>query len=175
MKTFVASLIFCFCCACSSQEHILQLTKKIHKTSLTQLKGGHSTITVIPHKKAVLKKDPFNIGYVILEEGEGSLFKFEYIKQTPKNLADANYSEIVYINLPENFSEINSNNVALGKTQILFGRFCYCKGQTGFYKVENGDLLAKMTAKNQLKLALKFSLKQVPHLISSIQENIHLK
>ncbi|PCH99939.1 MAG: hypothetical protein COB81_09810 [Flavobacteriaceae bacterium] len=154
---------------------MLKLSKEIQQTSHTQFKNGHSTISIIPNKKAVLKKDSFNIGYVTLEDSNGSLLKFEYTKQTPENIADANYSEIIYIDLPENFSEINNRNITLEKTQILFGRFCYCKGNTGFYTVENSHLFAKMTAKNRLKLALNFTLKKVPHLISSIQEDIHLK
>ncbi|PCH77315.1 MAG: hypothetical protein COB98_03775 [Flavobacteriaceae bacterium] len=175
MRSFLSSFAICFCLACTPQKHVLELSKEIHQTSLTQLNNGQSTVSIIPHKKAVFKKDAFDIGYVTLEDSKGSLFKFEYVKKSPKNVADANYSEIVYIDLPENFSAINSNDIPLEKTQILFGRFCYCKGSTGFYQVKNGELSAKMIAKNQLKLALKFKLKQVPHLISTIQENIHLK
>lgn len=175
MKPLLSYVIICICFACTPQRYVLQLSKQIQQTSRTQIKDGQSIISIIPHKKAVLNKDAFNIGYVTLEESKETLLKFEYTKQTAKNLVDANYSEIVYIALPENFSEINSNDINLEKTQILFGRFCYCKGNTGFYNVENGDLSAKMIAKNQLKFSLKFKLKQVPHLISNIQEDIHLK
>jgi len=161
--------------ACAPKKHFLHLDKEIQHISQTQLKNGHSTISLIPYRKAVLKKDAFNIGFVTTEKSEGTLLKFEYIKQVPEHLADADYSEVVYINLQKDFSEINSNNPTATDSQILFGRFCYCKGQTGFYTVKNGDLLAKMITKNRLKIALKFHLKQVPHLISNIQEDIHLK
>ncbi|MBL4746342.1 MAG: hypothetical protein JKY08_08225 [Flavobacteriaceae bacterium] len=175
MKIFLSSVLICLSFSCTPQKNILKLSKEIHQVSQTQLTNGRSTISIIPHKKAVLKKDAFNIGYVALEESKGSLFKFEFIKKVPGNLADAHYSEIIYIDFPENFSEINTIDLPLVATQILFGRFCYCKGQTGFYKVENSDFTAKMITKNRLKLALKFQIKQVPHLISELKEDIHLK
>ncbi|PCI33035.1 MAG: hypothetical protein COB60_08320 [Flavobacteriaceae bacterium] len=175
MKIFTAAIFLYFCYACTPQKYVLNLTETIHMPSNTQIKDGYSTVSVIQHKKAVLKKDKFGIGYVTLENAEGSLVKFEYKKQAPQNTADAHYSEIIYIHLAKDFSEFKLHDTTLQQAQILFGRFCYCKGKTGFYKVEQGELSAKMWSKNNLVLVLNFSMKQVPHLISSIQESIDLK
>jgi hypothetical protein len=51
---------------------------------------------------------------------------------------------------------------------MLFGRFCYCKGQAGNFKVKNGNL--KITKD---KIDLDFEIKEVPQIIKNI--SIRLK
>ncbi len=175
LNSIITAIFLCLTCACTPQKHLLNIKDTVHVLSDTQIENGNSTITIIPHKKAVLKKDSFGIGYVKLEESEGNLVKFEYKKSGLQNISDAHYSEIIYIHVPKNFSEIKSNTTTFKQAKILFGRLCYCKGQAGYYSVEKGTFTAKMESKNKLNFALNFSIKQVPHLISRLQESIDLK
>ena len=52
---------------------------------------------------------------------------------------------------------------------MLFGRFCYCKGSTGNYKVIDGNLNLKQKD-NEVEFELVFKNNQVPQLLTTISE-----
>jgi hypothetical protein len=54
---------------------------------------------------------------------------------------------------------------------MLFGRFCFCKGQTGYYKVEQGTLNL-IYKKNVVDFTLDFTVTKVPQIIKSIKATV---
>ncbi len=57
---------------------------------------------------------------------------------------------------------------------MLFGRICFCKGTTGYYKVNNGNLQVKMN-REELIINLQFEVQKIPRIIHTINELIILK
>jgi hypothetical protein len=53
-----------------------------------------------------------------------------------------------------------------------FGRFCFCRGQTGYYKVEEGKLNLKKT-NDTIALNLDFTITKVPQIIKTITTSIN--
>ena len=50
---------------------------------------------------------------------------------------------------------------------LLFGRFCFCRGQTGYYKISHRDL--SITKKSNVQTVdLDFKIDEVPQIIKHI-------
>ena len=50
---------------------------------------------------------------------------------------------------------------------MLFGRFCFCRGATGYYKVKEGNLKLKKINETY-QLDFDFKINEVPQIISKI-------
>ena len=87
-----------------------------------------------------------------------------YLVKTVKgNLQDAGYREEIIFEL-DNFDPIKLGSSSLQKTKMLFGRFCFCRGQTGYYKVTEGTF----EIANQIA-TLQFKVSEVPQITNEIR------
>lgn len=67
--------------------------------------------------------------------------------------------------------EVNLKDSELEKVNLLFGRLCFCRGQSGYYKITRGDLkVTKTNANNEFLLTLNFKTDDVPQIITEISE-----
>ncbi|WP_289043896.1 hypothetical protein [uncultured Olleya sp.] len=130
---------------------------------------GKCTFDIIKNKSVVLKEDDFGASYIEEINNNNTLLKFEYIRNPLEGTQDSNYKEIIYINLDENFK-----NITKITDNVIFGRICFCRGQTGYYKIENGNLNIFNTTENNYQLNIDFSTKEVPHVINTINETFKL-
>lgn len=127
------------------------------------LKGGTCKIEVFENKKMQVNKDEFgNVYYKLEDDLQKKVVKYMYSKNVKGNIQDAGYREEIVFEL-DNFENQSFENSDLQKTQILFGRFCYCKGQTGNYKVNSGKLSIQ-----DKKASLSFAVSEVPQLIKNV-------
>ena len=108
--------------------------------------------------------------YTEVVEGGGYVFKFEYKRNEIPDTVDGHYIEQVFIELNEENLELQLRDSELKKANIMFARYCYCKGQTGFYRISQGNLSIKKTADKTYQLKLDFSQNEVPQIITQIQE-----
>jgi len=126
-------------------------------------KAGTCSIEVFENKKMQVNLDEFGSVYYQLEEDlQKKVVKYVYSKTVKGDIQDAGYREEIVFEL-DNFENQNYEDADLQKTQLLFGRFCYCKGQTGNYKVTSGNL----SIQNK-KASLSFTISEVPQLIKNI-------
>ena len=133
---------------------------------------GECTIVVNKNKKLNVLVDDFGSKYFQLLDNEGtSVIVFEYNKKNEENLQDGNYLEEVLFEIPNEVNSLNLTDTELQNTKMLFGRHCFCKGQTGYFNVNNGQL--KLIKKdNEFSIDLSFKINEVPQIISSIVTTI---
>ncbi len=148
------------------------LLKKPIERSLPSDENTSYKLTITPNASLLVRTDNFNSNDIILQQGQNLILKFEYQTESPKNVADANYREVLYIEMPNQAQEIDL--ARLNKTSIWFARFCFCKDYVGFFKVtpEKFELLL---SKNQLHIKSEFEWHKLPRIVNKINQNINLK
>ena len=127
-------------------------------------KAGTCNVQFLKNKSMVLASEDNRNSYTLIDDPEKNVIVFTYSKTVKGNLQDAGYREEVIFETSQTLSELNLNDADLQKAKMLFGRFCYCKGQTGYYKVRNG----KMTVDFNNNLFSNFKVSEVPQIITEI-------
>jgi hypothetical protein len=101
------------------------------------------------------------------------VLKFKYEKNTELNVADSHYIEEVYIELdPENLLK---EAVHLKGEKLLFARLCFCRGQTGYYRITYGNLSIQKIEDTTYQIHFQFKIDVVPQVITSISQIFSLK
>lgn len=153
----VLSMLSCKCKKVSAQQTTVNLTSECPK-------DGVCTIQVLKNKSIAVKKDEFGSMYYTLEESTSKkVIKYTYKRTVKGDIQDANYREEIIFELDNEAANIALSDAALENTQLLFGRFCFCRGQTGNYKINQGKLTV---TKNRVDLSFKTD--QVPQIIKHI-------
>jgi len=137
--------------------------------------NGECSLELFPNKSLVFKQDDFGNSYPVITEGDKTIFKYTYTRNSIANTQDSNYTEIVYAELDKKIEDINLIDNQLQNLKLYFGRLCFCKGETGYYPIKNGAFKILKTGENAINIELKFRIKVVPQIISEINETISLK
>ena len=178
MRIFIPFLLLIFI-NCKSQytnsNRIIDEEKVFNLTeNLNCPENGNCNFTIIPLSSLVIEQDEFGSLYPNIITGNKLIVKFQYQKKPIENTADSNYTEIIYFELDNDNINLHLQNEKLQEVKLLFGRLCYCKGETGYYKVNKGDLKVRMDY-NNLTLDLQFEVKKIPQIIQTINESIVFK
>ncbi|MGB5417391.1 MAG: hypothetical protein WBN21_01070, partial [Algibacter sp.] len=94
---------------------------------------GQCTYEIFKNKTLEIKKDNLGSIYPELTIGNGFVLKFEYKKLENTNYQDAGYREEIFIELDQ--ENLQFETTELIDKKLFFARWCYCKGQTGYYKI----------------------------------------
>jgi hypothetical protein len=137
--------------------------------------NGECTIELLPNTSLEFKTDEFGNTYPLIAEGNKTIFKYIYTRNPIPNTQDSNYSEIVFAELDSIISEKTFINETLQDAKLHFGRLCFCKGETGYYPIKNGEFKISKSSKNDLKIDFNFKILEVPQVISAINEIVCLK
>jgi len=90
------------------------------------------------------------------------VLKFEYKRSVDPRIADGGYTEVVYAEIDPKTENLSLSDEQLTSANLVFGRLCYCKGQAGYFRVDQGALEIS-TAKDQSKTyAFSFTTDKVP-------------
>ena len=137
--------------------------------------NGKCTVEIFRNTSLDIKTDDIGaIYYNKIDNPNTSVILYKYDRNVPKGLQDANYSEQIVFEINNNETALNVSGKELQKTKMLFGRFCFCRGAAGNFKVEDGNLI--LTQKNnEIKFSLDFKVTKVPQLINVVSETITLK
>ena len=128
-------------------------------------KDGTCTIQLSKNKSMVVKQDEFGSVFYTLEESTSkSVVQYTYKRTVKGDIQDANYREEVVFEIDNKSENLHVSDAALENNQLLFGRFCFCRGQTGYYKINQGNL----TVNNGKVVDLSFKTDQVPQIIKHI-------
>jgi hypothetical protein len=166
MKT-ISCLAALFCLlACSTQKQVAQ--PEIAQLTSDCPKDGVCNVELLDHKSILIKKDDFGrLIYSLEENATKKVVKFTFTKKAKGNIQDGSYSEEVIFEMNSIAENTTLSDASLENTQLLFGRFCYCKGQTGYYKISKGTLT--ISSESNLKtVALDFKTTEVPQIINHI-------
>jgi len=134
--------------------------------------NGICTIELLKNKSLIAKSDEFGKLYYNLEDNESkNVVRFTFEKDKDETLQDSGYREEIIFEINSNVSELNLSGKNLQETKMIFGRFCFCKGATGYYKVQDGTLLLRK-AKENIVLDLNFKITEVPQIVTKINRII---
>jgi hypothetical protein len=162
-------LIICFLISSCNTKQKALIVKEADKTTSFCPDDGHCAFEVLQNKSLNLKYDGIGELYPKISKGNNVILKFEYKRNEIPNTVDGNYSEFIYVELNPNNLIIELENSQLKEVKLLFARLCFCRGQTGYYKVKNGKLSISKE-NNNYKFNLDFKIDEVPHDITSINE-----
>lgn len=171
MRTILVVSMF-FLISCKSNYTVSQ---HINQKVATCPENGVCTVELIPNKSIVFKTDNIGIMYPVISDGDKTILKYTYKRNEIPNTQDSNYTEIVYAEFSEDISPIELSNEALQNVKLYFGRLCYCKGETGYFPIKNGDFKLTKNDKNSFNINLNFTISEVPQIISKIETTISLK
>lgn len=135
--------------------------------------GGNCTVTHQKNKKLSIMKDDTGALYPSIEDGENSIITYTYARKGPEGTMDGDYSESIQFEIPANVGILKKENTSLQDVKLLFGKQCFCKGDAGFYRVNQGTLNVKKTDAT-LMFELQFSLDHPTHQISQISKTVKL-
>ena len=153
--------------SCSSKKNTV-----LPVANLTSIcpKDGDCKVEVFDRKSMLVKTTETSSLYYELEENPAKkVVKYTYNRKVKGDIQDASYREEIIFEINSNAEESNFVDVSLQDAQLLFGRFCYCKGQTGYYKIESGSLRVSKNREmetTQINLTLKTA--KVPQIIETI-------
>ena len=171
-KTLLISLlILAFGCKTSKNQDATSIENAKLDSIATCPQDGECHFKVIVNASMEILKDDFGMSYPQLNEGNKLILEFEYAKDEIPNTADSSYRELIYLEIEKDNLEIELRDSELDSVKILFGRLCYCKGETGYYQITNGHLTIKKTKnQNEYQLNLSFETTEVPQVITHINE-----
>ncbi len=133
-------------------------------------KDGDCKIEVFDRKSMVLKVAEAGSLYYELEDNASTkVLKYTYNRKVKGDIQDASYREELIFEIPSNREVFKFTDESLQDAKLLFGRFCYCKGQTGYYKIDSGLLAgSKNKELEATQINLNFKIKKVPQIIEAI-------
>ena len=149
------------------------------KTNLTTTNSdcpsdGVCTFEVLKNKSFEIKRDGIGAWYPSLTEGKSNIIKFEYKRNEIANTQDGQYSELIYMELPGKLANTQLRNGDLSTVKLLFARLCFCRGQTGYYKVSDGLLEISENKDGIFNFKLNFKVDEVPQVITLIEASFSL-
>lgn len=134
--------------------------------------NGICTIELLKNKSLIVKSDEFGNLYYHLDDNESkNVVRYTFEKDKDETLQDSGYREEIIFEINTNVNELNLSGKNLQETKMIFGRFCFCKGATGYYKVQDGTLLLRK-AKENIVLDLNFKITEVPQIVTKINRII---
>ncbi|MDT0295169.1 hypothetical protein ACFQ3R_04985 [Mesonia ostreae] len=143
-----------------------EMSKNISSITLESgcLPAGDCNLEVMPNTKMDFKIDTAEMLYPeFVDDLHTNTVKFSYNEDTDKELMDGHYREEVYFEVKNGTKEMNLQDMELKDVNFLYGRFCYCKGSAGYFKVDKGNLTMK-----DGKLTVEFANGQVPQKLGKI-------
>ncbi|XCF05894.1 hypothetical protein ABI125_14395 [Tamlana crocina] len=172
MKHLYLLILLVFTLSCKS-ENTAVTQKNSELNSIVCPENGVCAFKVLQNKSLAIKTD--GLGDLFLEtvEGKKLVLKFEYSKNHDKKLEDGSYREEVFLELNPNDLKIETKDLVNQK--LYFARWCYCKGETGYYKIKEGLLKVEKLNDGSFQLYLSFKIDEVPQVVTQINETFSLQ
>lgn len=128
---------------------------------------GLCTLSVFNNKQLILLKDGLGGLYYDIKENEGTtVIHYQYNKTTQANLQDGHYREDVLFEIKNTTTSLNITDSELQQIKLIFGRHCFCKGQTGYFPINKGCL--QLYQQTSFAFDLEFETDKVPQLIRRV-------
>ena len=139
----------------------------------------HSRYLFIKQKSigiALIKLRDFNNAEDYIKSVNGKNSAAYFSRKAVK--AGYGFKSIEINNLTNEIFEINNSDekmsysdFALQNTKMLFGRHCFCRGQAGYFKVNQGTLTLERK-KGSSSIDLDFKIAEVPQLFTKVKATI---
>ena len=133
--------------------------------------GGDCTFEVLQKSTLSLKTDPTGAAYPEIEPGDNVVVRYHFKKDPEPDVMDSSHSEYLYFEISPGRVEISLKDADLQKVKMIYGRICFCKGETGYFPVRKGNLFVYQN-EGDLLVRGSFSVKKVPQTITEIEERL---
>lgn len=165
---FLGTIIFSFLllnfASCQTAKKASQ-EKALIKVDST--KNTSRRMFLFKNKKLEVSENNGSLSYVMVDDPKSNVIQVSYEKDMDKVAYDGGYREEVVFEFPNNVDEQNYADATLQNTKMLFGRYCFCRGKTGLYRVMEGEL--RLTAvKKDPRFSLKFKINEVPQVLNEV-------
>ena len=165
MKTLLCLIVFLILFSCAGRKNLHPYTHAALRNGCP--KNASCNLQLFANKAMMVKKDEWGNNSYSLEDRLGkNVLLYTYTRIVKGNVQDGGYREEIVFEIDADKEVKPLTDAALQNTQMLFGRFCFCKGQTGFYKVTKGNLTT--SDKPDSFVRLDFSVTEVPQVITHI-------
>lgn len=165
---FSSTLILSFC---QSQKNAIDLSNSQFKNNIIESNcpaDGTCSLELIKNKSIQVNRDEIGYqSYILNENKEKSVVKFQYSKNVDKELQDAGYVEEVLFEIENNINSLELSDSELKNVNLIFGRHCFCKGQAGIFNISQGNLKI-IRNKSGLEFSLTFKNSNTPQKINII-------
>jgi len=134
--------------------------------------NGKCSIEVIKNKSLEVKTDEFGkIYYALNDDVAKSVIHYQYNRTIEEGLQDGQHREEIVFEINNSDEKISYSDFALQNTKMLFGRHCFCRGQAGYFKVNQGTLTLERK-KGSSSIDLDFKIAEVPQLFTKVKATI---
>lgn len=175
MKSFIIAVCYILVLGCCvGQKSSMSENKELINTQTYCPDDGICKFEVLTNKSLTLNYDTTGQLYPEIIDSKEIVVVFEYKRNDIPNTEDSHYIEKIYLELNPNNLTTNIKNSQLKVTKALFARLCFCRGQTGYYEIQKGNLLISKMNENLYNLKFDFEIDTVPQVIKSISETIQL-
>ncbi len=176
MNTFFIMLMIISACKTSNIIDSPQPVDKVlelEQTTADCPKEGVCSIKLHKNAEVIIKKDTTGSYYPVIESGNNLVVMFEFLIKGPEGTVDGEYSETIHFEIASTSRSFTLNDNELEDVKLIYGKHCFCRGEAGYYKVNNGSLNIQKS-KNEIVIDLEFSIKETSHKISKIKETIKI-
>jgi hypothetical protein len=168
-----AVLFFTFCSSKKNNVISTEENKPVYKIESICPSDGKCTVELLRGKSLEIKTDDIGAIYTQIDDNnETSVIIYQYNRTVKGDIQDANYREEIIFEINNSDTKLKLSDKELQQTKMLFGRFCFCRGQTGYYKIEHGDLDLNQN-NGAVDFTLDFVNTKVPQIIKSIKTSIN--
>lgn len=164
--------------ACKTQTETITTTNENTMEQVDNKAAGcpeEGTCNVVLHKNKnlVVKEDGTGAVYPEMVDGQNMVIVYTYLKEGPEGTADGNYSETIHFEIPTATNNLSKENAALSDVKLLYGKHCFCKGEAGYYPINDGALSVSKN-KQTLTFSLNFEVGKTSQVVSNISEVIKI-
>lgn len=156
--------------ACKTQQ-MTDKTSSEKKTSILKPgacpESGSCDVKIHKNSMMTIMTDDTGATYPEIHTGKNTVVEFSFMRKGPEGTADGNYSETLHFEIPSNTKTLSLQDNGLAEVKMLWGKHCYCKGEAGYYVVNNGKLKVNRTD-NELTFDAKFKIDGREQVISHI-------
>ena len=162
--TYIALSFLLLLSACNAQKTAGE-DKIVLKT--TPFKNGKETLYLLKNKTLDTATVNGSFTYQVKDNAATDVVQYTYEKDMDKVAVDGGLREELLFEIPKGNFDLSLANTDLQKTKMLFGRYCYCRGQNGIFTITDGHLT--VTRQNdELVVTLDFHQKHIPQAFEKI-------
>jgi hypothetical protein len=155
--------------SCQSQKQIAQSLTTSYNLEDYCPQDGSCSFEILHQRSLTMKTDGIGALYPVIEKGNRSVLKFEYKRNQDPNLADDGYKEVIYAEIDSKLKTLKLEDQSLSKAKVYFGRLCFCRGQSGYFPVKQGELIIEEQKDSTLSFSFKFEIDNIPQVVKAFK------
>ena len=151
----------------SSCKTVKDSAEKKMLLSADSIDNTSKKIYLLKNKKLEVIMINGSLSYKMEDNEKTSVLLFVYEKNIDQAAYDGGYREEIIFEIPNGAAEKRYSDDELQNTKMLFGRYCFCRGKNGLFKVKKGKLHITLS-KKEPHFELQFKIDEVPQEITEI-------